>query len=157
MKINLKNFKRNLLIISGTLSVGLGVLGMFLPLLPTTPFLLLAGYCYARSSKRFYDWLINNRWCGEYIKNYQEGKGVSLKHKVFAIILLWLTISYSIWLVSAWWVRLLLLGIATGVSIHLLRLRTFRPQEPQEEGIRKDKNYCSNILLISVISITAVS
>ncbi len=154
MKINLKNFKRNLLIISGTLSVGLGILGMFLPLLPTTPFLLLAGYCYARSSKRFYDWLVNNRWCGEYIKNYQEGKGVSLKHKVFAIILLWLTISYSIWLLSAWWVRILLLGIASGVSAHLLRLRTFRPQEG---GVRKDKNYCSNILLISVISITAVS
>lgn len=128
MKINLKKVKRNLLIISGTLSVGLGILGMFLPLLPTTPFLLLAGYCYARSSKRFYNWLINNRWCGEYIKNYQEGKGITLKHKVVAIILLWLTMSYSIWLVSAWWVRCLLLGIASGVSIHLLRLRTFRPE-----------------------------
>lgn len=128
MKIKLKNIKRNLLIISGTLSVGLGILGMFLPLLPTTPFLLLACYCYARSSRRFYNWLINNRWCGEYIRNYQEGKGITLKHKVLGIILLWLTISYSIWLVSAWWVRLLLLGIATGVSGHLLRLRTFRPE-----------------------------
>lgn len=128
MKINFKNFKRNLLIISGTLSVGLGILGMFLPLLPTTPFLLLAGYCYARSSKRFYNWLINNRWCGKYIKNYQEGKGITRKHKVLAIILLWLTISYSIWLVSAWWIKLLLMGIALSVSIHLLRLRTFKPE-----------------------------
>lgn len=128
MKINLKNIKRNLLIISGTLSVGLGILGMFLPLLPTTPFLLLAGYCYARSSKRFYNWLISNRWCGEYIKNYQEGKGITLRHKVLAIILLWLTVSYSIWLVPAWWVRFLLLGIASGVSIHLLRLKTFRSE-----------------------------
>lgn len=153
MKINFKNFKKNLLIISGTLSVGLGILGMFLPLLPTTPFLLLAAYCYARSSIRFYNWLISNRWCGEYIRNYQEGKGIMRKHKVLAMVLLWLTISYSLWLISAWWVKFLLLGIATGVSIHLLRLRTYRLEE---EG-RANKNYCSNILLISIISIMAVS
>ncbi len=128
MKINFRNAQKTLLIISGTLSVGLGVLGMFLPLLPTTPFLLLAAYCYARSSPRFYNWLISNRWCGEYIRNYREGKGITRKHKMLAIILLWLTISYSIWVISAWWVRLLLLGIAVSVSIHLLRLRTFRPE-----------------------------
>ncbi|MGB9701088.1 MAG: YbaN family protein, partial [Thermodesulfobacteriota bacterium] len=93
-----------------------------------TPFLLLACYCYAQSSKRFYNWLINNRWCGEYIRNYREGKGIRRKHKVLAIILLWLTISYSIWVISAWWIRSLLFGIAIGVSIHLLRLKTFRPE-----------------------------
>jgi len=128
MKINFRKAQRTLLIISGTVSVGLGILGMFLPLLPTTPFLLLAAYCYARSSPRFYNWLINNRWCGEYIKNYREGKGITRKHKMLAIILLWLTISYSIWVISVWWVRLLLLGIAVSVSIHFLRLRTYRPE-----------------------------
>ncbi len=127
MLMNWQYLKKNLLIISGTICVGLGILGMFLPLLPTTPFLLLAGYCYTRSSKRFYKWLINNRWCGEYIRNYQEGKGMLLKHKVLAITLLWLTISYSIWVVSAWWIRVLLCAIAGGVSIHLLKLKTYRP------------------------------
>ncbi len=126
MPMNWQYLKKKLLIISGTICVALGILGMFLPLLPTTPFLLLACYCYTRSSKRFYNWLINNRWCGEYIRNYQEGKGMMFKHKVLAIILLWLTISYSIWVVSAWWVRILLFAMAVGVSIHLLKLKTNR-------------------------------
>lgn len=122
-----KNLKRVLLIISGTICVGLGVLGMFVPLLPTTPFLLLASFCYGRSSKRFYNWLITNRWCGEYIRNYREGKGIRLRHKILTILLLWLTISYSMWVVSLWWIRLILLIIAVGVSVHLVRIKTSKP------------------------------
>ncbi|MFH0931814.1 MAG: YbaN family protein, partial [Candidatus Zixiibacteriota bacterium] len=78
---------RGALIITGTFFVGLGVLGIFLPLLPTTPFLLLAAACYARSSKRFYNWLLNNRWFGSYIKDYKEGKGVPSKVKAISISL----------------------------------------------------------------------
>ncbi len=125
---------RTLLLVSGTLCVVLGVLGMFLPLLPTTPFLLLAAICYARSSKRFYNWLMSNRWCGAYIRNYREGRGIPLKQKVLTILLLWLTIGYAAWFViSLWWVKLILLGIAVGVTIHLVRIKTFKPetQNPQ--------------------------
>lgn len=125
---------RILLLVSGTLCVVLGVLGMFLPVLPTTPFLLLAAICYARSSKRFYSWLMTNRWCGEYIRNYREGRGIPLKQKVLTILLLWLTIGYAAWFViSLWWVKLILLGIAVGVTIHLVRIKTFKPetQNPQ--------------------------
>jgi len=129
MKINFRKAQRTLLIISGTVSVGLGILGMFLPLLPTTPFLLLAAYCYARSSPRFYNWLINNRWCGEYIKNYREGKGITIKHKALTILVLWLTICYSAWLVSLWWVRVFLLGVAMGVTWHLLKIKTLKPEK----------------------------
>jgi len=121
--------KRTLLIILGTLCVALGVLGMFLPVLPTTPFLLLAAICYGRSSKRFYHWLMTNRWCGEYIRNYREGRGIPLKQKVLTILLLWLTIGSTAWLaVTLWWVRLILLGIAVGVTIHLLRIETYKPE-----------------------------
>lgn len=67
----MKEFVRILLIVCGTLSLALGILGIFLPVLPTTPFLLLAAACYARSSKRFYHWLMNTPWCGEYIHNYR--------------------------------------------------------------------------------------
>ncbi len=125
----IERVKRTLLLILGTLGVALGVLGMFLPVLPTTPFLLLAAICYGRSSKRFYHWLTTNRWCGEYIRNYREGRGIPLKQKGLTILLLWLTIGSTVWLaVTLWWVRLILLGIAVGVTIHLLRIKTYKPQ-----------------------------
>jgi hypothetical protein len=120
---------RALLIVIGTFCVALGVLGMFLPLLPTTPFLLLAAICYARSSERFYHWLMTNRWCGEYIRNYREGRGIPLKQKVLTILLLWLTIGSTAWLaISQLWVRWILFGIAIGVTIHLVKIRTFKPK-----------------------------
>lgn len=128
----MKSAVKIMLIVIGTICVILGIFGIFLPLLPTTPFLLLAAFCYSRSSDRFYHWLITNRWFGEYIRNYREGRGIALRQKVIALSLLWLTMSYSIWfVVSQWWVQLILLGIAVSVTIHLVRMKTFRP-EPQE-------------------------
>lgn len=125
----MKELVRILLVFCGTISVILGVLGMFLPILPTTPFLLLASICYGRSSKRFYNWLITNRWCGKYIRNYQEGRGISLKHKIFSITLLWLTIGYTVcFIISLLWVKLMLLAIAIGVTIHLVMIKTFKPE-----------------------------
>jgi uncharacterized membrane protein YbaN (DUF454 family) len=115
------------LIITGTFFVGLGVLGIFLPLLPTTPFLLLAAACYVRSSKRFYNWLLNNKWFGNYIKNYQDGKGVPLKVKVLSISLLWVTIIFSaVFIVHNFFVRIILILIAIGVTIHILSIRTLK-------------------------------
>jgi hypothetical protein len=119
---------RIVLIAGGTLCVALAVLGLFLPVLPTTPFLLLAAVCYARSSERFYHWLLTNRWFGAYIRNYREGRGIPLWHKVLAISLLWLTIGYAVgFVVPQWWVKGILLGIAVGVTIHLLKTKTARP------------------------------
>jgi uncharacterized membrane protein YbaN (DUF454 family) len=119
---------RALLIVLGTLCVGLGVIAVFLPVLPTTPFLLLAAICYARSSERFYHWLLSNRWCGEFIKNYREGKGIPLKLKILTILLLWLTIGSTAWLaVSQWWIRLILIGIAVVVTFHLVNIKTYKP------------------------------
>ena len=118
-----------LLIVVGTICVVLGVFGIFLPLLPTTPFLLLAAYCYSRSSERFYHWLITNRWFGEYIRNYREGRGMLLKQKIIALSLLWITISYSaLFVVSHGWLQLLLMVIALCVTAHLLRMNTFKPE-----------------------------
>lgn len=116
---------RAFLVIIGTLSVALGVLGILLPVLPTTPFLLLAAYCYARSSDRFYQWLLSNRWFGTYIRNFREGRGMSLPQKVVTIALLWLAVGFTvIFVLSAIWGRLIMLGIAAGVSTYLVRLRT---------------------------------
>ncbi len=121
------NLSRWVLIIMGSFFTGLGILGIFLPLLPTTPFLLLAAACYIRSSERFYDWLMNNKCLGNYIKNYLEGKGVSLKSKVLSISLLWITIGYSVvFVVNIFSIRVILILIAIGVTIHLLSIRTLK-------------------------------
>jgi len=121
---------RGILIIAGTFFVGLGILGIFLPLLPTTPFLLLAAACYARSSKRFYSWLLNNKWFGKYLKNYQEGKGIPLKVKILSISLLWLTIMFStVLVVDNLLVRTILILIAICVTIHIVFIRTMKHQK----------------------------
>jgi uncharacterized membrane protein YbaN (DUF454 family) len=119
---------RPLLLLLGTLSVGLGVVGIAVPMLPTTPFLLLAAWCYARSSQRFLHWLLANRWFGRYLRDYREGRGVPAREKAVALAMLWITIGLTTgFAVSAWWVRGLLWAIAAGTTIHLVRLKTRRP------------------------------
>lgn len=86
---------RGLWIAGGSFSLILGFIGIFLPLLPTIPFLLLAAACYFRGSEGMHKWLISNKWLGNYIKNYQEGKGIQPKAKILSISLLWITIGYS--------------------------------------------------------------
>ncbi len=112
----------------GTLFVALGFIGIFVPGLPTTPFLLLAAWCYARSSERFYHWLLTNRWFGEYIKNYQRGRGMRLRDKVVVLLMMWTTMGWTIvYIVPVWWGKLMLLAVAVGVIVHLLRIRTLVP------------------------------
>jgi uncharacterized membrane protein YbaN (DUF454 family) len=122
--------RKAFLIFAGTFFVALGVLGMFLPLLPTTVFLLLAAYCYSRSSEKFHDWLLTNRLCGSYISNYRSGRGITLRQKVSTILTLWLSIGFSIWLLAgSFWIVVLLVLVAVGVSLHIVLLRTYRPED----------------------------
>lgn len=124
----------------------LGGIGILLPILPTTPFLLLAAWAFLRSSDRLYNWLIHHRVFGYYIKAYVKYKGVEKRHKVFALSMLWLTIGYSIYLVDKTWLEILLAVIAIAVSIHILSLRTLTKEEvmelerlEQEEQQRSDR------------------
>ena len=121
-----EKLKRQLLIIAGTLSLAVGIVGIVVPILPTTPFLLLAAGCYLRGSQRFYNWLMGSRWLGGYIRNYFEGRGLPLKVKFFTIILLWVTISISIWLVAKPLVTVILLIVAAGVTLHIAFIRARR-------------------------------
>lgn len=115
------------LVITGSLFVFMGIVGVFLPVLPTTPFLLLAVACYARSSEKLYHWLLNNKWLGTYIRNYREGKGIPLRAKVLALLMLWFSIGYSVlFLVPLLLVKGLLLLIAGGVTVHILSIKTLR-------------------------------
>ncbi len=126
--------RKAVLIFAGTVCVALGVLGMFLPLLPTTVFLLMAAYCYSRSSERFHTWLLNNRWCGAYIRNYKSGKGISLRQKLTTIATLWISIGFSVWIIGGgFWITLLMFGIAAGVTLHLVLLKTHRPEPVVEK------------------------
>jgi len=107
--------------------VGLGIVGIFVPVLPTTPFLLLAAACYARSSQRFHSWLLNNKCFGSYIRNYLERKGITLRAKIITLSLLWITIGVSVaFAVETLALKLILVIIAIGVSIHILSLRTLK-------------------------------
>lgn len=117
---------RYALLTLGWLSVVLGVLGIFLPVLPTTPFLLLAAACFARSSERFYNWLVNHPKLGPWIRDYLDGNGIPLKGKVYAIGLMWLSISVSCFLVPLFWARTFMLTSAVCVTIYILRQKTLK-------------------------------
>lgn len=116
---------RTFLLLGGHVSLVLGIIGILVPLLPTTPFLLLAAACYIRGSQSMYDWLMSHRVFGAYIKNYREGNGISLKLKIVLIALIWITIPLSaLLLVKKVFVRGVLIAIAVIVSIVLFRLPT---------------------------------
>jgi uncharacterized membrane protein YbaN (DUF454 family) len=116
-----------ILIALGTVSVALGVLGTLLPLLPTTPFLLLAAACYARSSERLHSWLFTNRLFGSYLRSYAKGEGLPLRVKVLVIVMLWAAIGYSAaYVVTALAVRVILVLLALGVTTYILMLKTAR-------------------------------
>jgi len=108
--------------------VALGVIGIFLPIMPTTVFLLMAAACYARSSERFYQRLLNQRYLGSYIRNHREGRGMKRRDKTVTLVLLWIGIGATIlFSVEALWGRLVLLGIATAVTVHVAKIPAFRP------------------------------
>lgn len=115
---------RYALLAIGWLSVALGVIGIFLPVLPTTPFLLLAAACFARSSPRFYRWLTEHPRLGPWIRNYLDGNGIPLKGKVYAISLMWASILLSCYLVPIPWARAIMLTSAVLVTVYILKQKT---------------------------------
>ena len=116
--------RRGFLITAGTLSVGVGVVGIFLPILPTTPFLLVAAACYVRSSNRLYRWLLRNRVTSNYIASYRAGKGIPARTKAVSICVPWITLAVSAFMVQIWWIWLILGAVAVGVPLFILSLPT---------------------------------
>jgi uncharacterized membrane protein YbaN (DUF454 family) len=119
---------------AGLTCLGLGTIGMVLPILPTTPFLLAAAACFCKSSTKMYNWLLSNKWFGEYIRNYKEGRGLPMRTKITALIVLWATIGISaVFFLNRLLppqlvlpMQLIMLAVAVGVSVHVLRLPTFK-------------------------------
>ncbi len=116
-----------LLVTAGTLSTGIGIVGIFVPVLPTTPFLLLAAACYLRSSERLYRWLLNTRIIGAYICNYIEGRTMDPRAKLVTLFLLWLGIGLSVGLgTDNLAARIVLPIVAAGVTLHIVTINTKR-------------------------------
>lgn len=128
--MNLPSLKRFALQIAGGLSVFLAVLGIFLPLLPTTPFLLLAAFCWSRSSPRFHGWLLGNRYFGGRLTDYLAGRGIPVRQKIVTLAFLWVSIGVSAILVARLWVGLILLACAVGVTVHLMVIPN-APRDPK--------------------------
>jgi uncharacterized membrane protein YbaN (DUF454 family) len=115
-----------LLAILGVISLGLGILGIFLPLLPTTPFLLLSAFLFARSSKKLHSWLLNHKILGKYIYDFLQDKSIPMGVKIVSTSMLWATIVGSIIFVANGkiWLQILLFAIAVGVTVHILSYKT---------------------------------
>ncbi len=112
----------------GALSLLLGLVGIFVPLLPTTPFLLLTAALWVRSSPRLYAWLLSHRRLGTYIRNFRENRAIPLHAKILSVALLWASMLYCIFAVvdEWWWAQLGLLAVAAGVTWHILSFATLR-------------------------------
>jgi uncharacterized membrane protein YbaN (DUF454 family) len=116
---------RGIYIVVGTIALVIGAIGIFLPVIPTTPLVILAAACYYRGSERLHAWILRSRWFGETIKNYQAGRGLTRDTKVRAIFLMWTTIIISAWFfVNNHFVRVAMIGVAMGVTVYLVRLPT---------------------------------
>ena len=126
-------FLKPLLLTLGVCATGLGIVGMFVPVLPTVPFLLLAAACFARSSERLHDWLVTHPRLGPLVRDYLDGRGIPEQTRRKAIFLLWASILLSIFLVAQLAVRLLLLTVAVGVTWYLLRLPTAAATDSEEK------------------------
>jgi len=123
--VNRRSLRKGLLVSAGILSVGLAAVGILLPLLPTTPFLLLAAACFVRSSDRLYRWLTTHRVFGPYIRNYREHRAITRQAKILTLLLLWATIGYSYFaVVRSPAVRVVLLLIAAATTAYVLSLKT---------------------------------
>lgn len=121
--------KKALLVAAGSLCIVLAVLGVFLPLLPTTPFLLLASACYVRSSERLHGWLMGNRLLGGYIRNFKERRGIPVRAKVTTVVLLWLPLLYSVYRLDIFWLELGLVLMGLVWSVLIFRMKTLREGE----------------------------
>ena len=130
-KRKLSSLKKMMFIAAGTISLGFGAVGVFLPILPTTPFLLLSAACYYKGSERMHRWLLSNKLFGSDIRNYKEGKGISLTAKILTLFLLWITIFFSaFYMIRNFPIQIVLFAIAIAVTIHVITLPTFRKAHP---------------------------
>lgn len=112
-------------IIIGTLSIALGMIGIVVPLLPTTPLILLGAFCYVKSSDKLYQLLIRNKWLGRYIQDFREKNGITKKNKIISLIMMWLSICATIIILDVGFlIGAILVIVAVSVSAYILSFNT---------------------------------
>ena len=124
----MKNLKKKIYICVGLLALGLGMIGVFLPVMPTVPFLLVALFCFERSSKKYHDMILNNKYFGKVLRDYYEGRGLTTSVKIKAILFLTCGMGFSFYKVQHLYLRIMLAVIWLGVTIHIILLKT-KPKE----------------------------
>lgn len=142
MEENISKIKKVTLIACGHILTVIGVIGIFLPILPTMPFLLLAAVCFYKSSRKHYNRMINTKFIGTHLKNYLENKEMSKGAKIFSIVFLWSSILLSVvFFVKNIYLRIFVLLVAVFVTIHLVNLKhtdkysfLILPNESEQEG-----------------------
>lgn len=118
---------RIIFIIIGMISLVLGIIGVFLPVLPTTPFILLSAYLFGRSSEKFHRYLYNHRIFGQIVRDFQDKKAIRRKNKVIALVTMWLVILSSvIFFMPFWWAKVIVLSIGAGTSVYLIRFPEYK-------------------------------
>lgn len=118
---------RIILTLFGLITLGLGILGIFLPVLPTTPFLLLSAALFLRGNRGLYDWLLNHRKLGPYISNFMVHKAIPLKVKIISVSMVWITLLYcAIGVAEHWAFRLFFIVLAAAITIHILSYKTLK-------------------------------
>lgn len=130
---------RWLLFGTGWFSILCAIIGVFLPLVPSIPFLLLAAVCFSKSSERFHSWLVEHKHMGPMIRSYMAGGGIPLRAKLMAIGTIWISFPVSVFLfVEVFWMKVLLLSIAAAVTYYLLA-------QPSAAPARKEDNVNLNL------------
>lgn len=119
---------RTILLIVGTISLGIGLTALVVPGLPTTPFVFLAIFSYARSSERMYLWMMNNKYLGETYHNLKEGKGIAMRVKIHALVSAWTMITISVIVVDILALRVFLLTLGVIMLIFMWKVKTYRPE-----------------------------
>lgn len=128
-RIEKNKYKRLFYQAMGIISVLMGIIGIFLPVWPTTIFIILAAWFFIRSSEKYYYMLIKNKMFGRMLRNYREFRGIESQARIKSLAMLWITLSISIYLVAILWVKLILVAVGIGVTWHLLALRTLTKEE----------------------------
>ncbi|MHB8062540.1 MAG: YbaN family protein [Ruminiclostridium sp.] len=116
--------KKIVLLISGWALIVIAAIGVFLPILPTTPLVILAAMCFSYSSERMHRFLLKSHFFGSYIENFKTKQGISVATKASGIIVLWVLLTISAVSMNKTWSTIMFAVIGIGVTTHLLLLKT---------------------------------
>lgn len=125
-------FNRFIWIFFGSLSLIIGLIGIVIPILPTTPLVILAGFCFGKSSPKLHHWLLTNPYFGRYLLDYQKGNGVPFRIKWMAVLIVWISVGFTLIIIPLVLVKILMILVAIFVTIFIFTSSLLKPKKPHE-------------------------